>query len=96
MIDKVLRVVSKECCWDLIAMGGTGKLGAGKRVDTGDARSDATARTAFGNPVKTWVKEHHSPVSEVDIAVNHLVLLRLAAIAPDANGLLEESEHQHG
>ncbi|SRR5579871_488790 len=52
----------------------------------------ALARTAFGNPVKTWVKEQNSPVSEVDIAVNQLLKERLAVIAPDAGWLSEESE----
>jgi myo-inositol-1(or 4)-monophosphatase len=52
----------------------------------------ATARAAFGNPVKTWVKEHNSPVSEVDIAINQLLHERLAVIAPDAGWLSEETE----
>jgi myo-inositol-1(or 4)-monophosphatase len=52
----------------------------------------AVARAAFGNPVKTWVKEHNSPVSEVDIAVNQLLKEQLAAIVPDAGWLSEESE----
>ena len=52
----------------------------------------AGARAAFGNPVKTWVKEHNSPVSEVDIAVNQLLRERLAAIVPDAGWLSEETE----
>jgi myo-inositol-1(or 4)-monophosphatase len=50
------------------------------------------AHGAFGSPVKTWIKEHGSPVSEVDIAVNHLLRARLAAIAPDAGWLSEETE----
>jgi myo-inositol-1(or 4)-monophosphatase len=52
----------------------------------------AVARAASGNPIKTWVKEHNSPVSEVDIAVNHLLKERLAAIVPEAGWLSEESE----
>ena len=52
----------------------------------------AVARAASGNPVKTWVKEHNSPVSEVDIAVNQLLKERLAAIVPEAGWLSEESE----
>src|SRR5215468_6939303 len=52
----------------------------------------AVARVASGNPVKTWFKEHNSPVSEVDIAVNHLLKERLAAIVPEAGWLSEESE----
>ena len=49
------------------------------------------ARAASGRPVKTWVKEHNSPVSEVDIAVNQLLKERLAAIVPEAGWLSEES-----
>src|SRR5215470_14685328 len=52
----------------------------------------ARAHAGFGNPIKTWVKEHNSPVSEVDIAIDHLLKERLAAIAPDAGWLSEESE----
>jgi myo-inositol-1(or 4)-monophosphatase len=52
----------------------------------------AVACAASGNPIKTWVKEHNSPVSEVDIAVNHLLKERLAAIVPEAGWLSEESE----
>jgi myo-inositol-1(or 4)-monophosphatase len=51
----------------------------------------ALARAASGRPVKTWVKEHNSPVSEVDIAVNDLLKERLAAIVPEAGWLSEES-----
>src|SRR5258708_22337420 len=52
----------------------------------------AHARAAFGKPFKTWVKEHDSPVSEVDIAVNAMLKERLTALAPDAGWLSEESE----
>src|SRR5262249_21895977 len=55
-------------------------------------KAGAVARAAFGSPVKTWVKEQNSPVSEVDIAVNQLLKERLTAIAPDAGWLSEESE----
>jgi len=52
----------------------------------------AVARSASGKAVKTWVKEHNSPVSEIDIAVNQLLKERLAAIVPEAGWLSEESE----
>jgi myo-inositol-1(or 4)-monophosphatase len=52
----------------------------------------ALARKAFGTPVKTWLKEHDSPVSEIDIAVDRLLKERLAAIVPEAAWLSEESE----
>lgn len=52
----------------------------------------ALAHKAFGTRVRTWVKEHNSPVSEIDIAVNHLLKERLTAIAPEAGWLSEESD----
>jgi myo-inositol-1(or 4)-monophosphatase len=52
----------------------------------------AFARAASAKPIKTWVKEHNSPVSEVDIAVNQLLKERLNALVPDAGWLSEESE----
>ncbi len=52
----------------------------------------ARAHKAFGTRVKTWFKEHQSPVSEVDIAVNEFLRERLAVLAPEAGWLSEESE----
>lgn len=52
----------------------------------------ALARRAFGTRVRTWLKEHNSPVSETDIAVNDLLKERLTALAPEAGWLSEESE----
>lgn len=52
----------------------------------------ALAHKAFGTRVRIWVKEHDSPVSEIDVAVNNLLKERLAAIAPEAGWLSEESE----
>jgi myo-inositol-1(or 4)-monophosphatase len=52
----------------------------------------ALAHRSFGTRIKTWFKEHNSPVSEVDIAVNDFLNERLSAIAPDAGWLSEESE----
>jgi myo-inositol-1(or 4)-monophosphatase len=51
----------------------------------------ALARGAFGKPMKTWLKDHSSPVSEADIAVDDLLKTRLAALAPDAGWLSEET-----
>jgi myo-inositol-1(or 4)-monophosphatase len=50
------------------------------------------ARAAFGTGIRTWFKNQTSPVSEIDIAVNDLLRGRLAAIAPDAAWLSEETE----
>jgi myo-inositol-1(or 4)-monophosphatase len=55
-------------------------------------RAGALAREAFGKPMRTWLKEKASPVSEIDIAVNALLQQELTAIAPDAAWLSEESE----
>jgi myo-inositol-1(or 4)-monophosphatase len=51
----------------------------------------ALAHGAFGTRVRTWVKEHDSPVSEIDIAVNELLMERLSRLAPEAGWLSEES-----
>jgi len=52
----------------------------------------ALACGAFGTRIRTWVKEHNSPVSEIDIAVDRLLKKRLAELAPEAAWLSEESE----
>jgi myo-inositol-1(or 4)-monophosphatase len=52
----------------------------------------ALARNAFGTRIRTWVKEHNSPVSEIDVAVDRLLKDRLTALAPEAGWLSEESE----
>jgi myo-inositol-1(or 4)-monophosphatase len=50
------------------------------------------ARNAFGKPIKTWLKDRSSPVSEVDLAVDDLLRTRLTALAPDAAWLSEETQ----
>jgi myo-inositol-1(or 4)-monophosphatase len=55
-------------------------------------RAGTLARDAFGRPMRTWLKEKASPVSEIDIAVDALLREALSAIAPDAAWLSEESE----
>jgi myo-inositol-1(or 4)-monophosphatase len=52
----------------------------------------ALALEASRRPLKTWVKGHDSPVSEVDIAIDALLKERLTAIMPDAGWLSEETE----
>jgi myo-inositol-1(or 4)-monophosphatase len=49
------------------------------------------AREAFGKPIKTWLKDRGSPVSEIDMAVDAFLRRELAAIAPDAGWLSEET-----
>ena len=51
----------------------------------------AIALAAFGKPLKTWLKEKSSPVSEADIAVNSFLQKELTALAPTAGWLSEES-----
>jgi myo-inositol-1(or 4)-monophosphatase len=43
-------------------------------------------------PLKRWIKSGDSPVSEADIAVNDFLVTRLAALAPQAGWLSEETE----
>jgi myo-inositol-1(or 4)-monophosphatase len=50
------------------------------------------ALEASKKPVKSWVKGHDSPVSEVDIAVDTLLKVQLAPIVPDTAWLSEETE----
>jgi myo-inositol-1(or 4)-monophosphatase len=52
----------------------------------------ALANKAFGGPVKSWLKDKSSPVSEIDLAVDALLRQRLAALAPEAAWLSEETE----
>src|SRR5579864_4446166 len=51
----------------------------------------ALAREAFGKPIKTWLKDRGSPVSEIDMAVDALLQRELAIIAPEAGWLSEET-----
>jgi myo-inositol-1(or 4)-monophosphatase len=51
----------------------------------------ALALKKFGQPLKSWIKGHDSPVTEVDIAVNDLLLERL--LGPGDGWLSEESEN---
>ncbi len=51
----------------------------------------ALALSLFGTSVKTWTKGQGSPVTAADIAVNDLLLARLAAGGPDIAWLSEET-----
>ena len=53
----------------------------------------ALARKSFGQQFKSWIKDGNSPVSEVDIAVNELLRVRLLAGSEDG-WLSEESENE--
>jgi myo-inositol-1(or 4)-monophosphatase len=50
------------------------------------------ALTTFNSALKHWTKGKDSPVSEADIAIDHLLRERLLKIAPDAGWLSEESD----
>jgi len=51
----------------------------------------ALALSMFGSSVKTWTKDHGSPVTAADIAANDLLRERLAAASPAIAWLSEES-----
>ncbi len=51
----------------------------------------ALALQKFRSPLKSWTKGGHSPVTEVDIAVDELLRERLTAAAPTYAWLSEES-----
>jgi myo-inositol-1(or 4)-monophosphatase len=76
----------------LIEWGNKNLLSLVKTLASVVREAGAFARAASANPIKTWVKEHNSPVSEVDIAVNQLLKERLTALVPEAGWLSEESE----
>jgi myo-inositol-1(or 4)-monophosphatase len=50
------------------------------------------ALIASKKPLKRWMKEGSSPVSEADIAVNNFLSTRLPPLVPDAGWLSEETE----
>jgi myo-inositol-1(or 4)-monophosphatase len=54
----------------------------------------ALALTWFKNPVKSWMKEGDSPVSEADLAVDALLRERLAATGAADGWLSEETEDE--
>lgn len=50
------------------------------------------ALTASKGPLRQWIKNESSPVSEADIAVNDLLAARLPPLLPAAGWLSEETE----
>jgi myo-inositol-1(or 4)-monophosphatase len=50
------------------------------------------ALAASKGPLKRWMKNESSPVSEADIAVNDLLAVKLPPLAPQAGWLSEETE----
>jgi myo-inositol-1(or 4)-monophosphatase len=52
----------------------------------------ALALKSFKNPIKSWMKEGDSPVSEADLAVDALLHERLVATGAAAGWLSEETE----
>jgi myo-inositol-1(or 4)-monophosphatase len=71
---------------------GTDRLAAALAAAVSEA--GALALTTFRQPLRHWTKGHASPVSEADLAVDALLRRRLAAAAPDAGWLSEESEDE--
>ena len=90
LIDNSAALLEEET--SLIERGNENLLPLVKALASVVREAGAFARAASANPIKTWVKEHNSPVSEVDIAVNQLLKERLAALVPEAGWLSEESE----
>jgi myo-inositol-1(or 4)-monophosphatase len=62
-----------------------------RQLEAAVRRAGEFAREAFGKPVKTWLKDRSSPVTEIDMAVDEQLRDELAAIAPDAGWLSEET-----
>ena len=56
---------------------------------------EAALRAFRGGPVRSWTKANASPVSEADLAVNHLLHRRLPPLVPHSGWLSEESEDDH-
>jgi myo-inositol-1(or 4)-monophosphatase len=54
----------------------------------------ALALKSFQTPLKSWIKDKTSPVSEADIAVDNLLRARLAGSPPGVGWLSEESEDE--
>jgi myo-inositol-1(or 4)-monophosphatase len=66
-------------------------VAAGQLLATAVREGGALALQKFRSTFKSWHKEHNSPVSEVDIAVDELLRARLAAVTPSYGWLSEES-----
>jgi myo-inositol-1(or 4)-monophosphatase len=75
---------------------GTGAHPLAPQLVAAVREAGAIACAAFGKPMKTWLKHKGSPVSETDIAVDAFLKARLAAIAPDAGWLSEETADAPG
>jgi myo-inositol-1(or 4)-monophosphatase len=56
----------------------------------------ALALSKFGSPMRNWTKGQNSPVSEADIAVDHLLHERLMGATPQYGWLSEESADDPG
>lgn len=64
---------------------------AGRLLADAVREGGALALQKFRSVFKSWTKEHDSPVSEVDIAVDALLRARLHAATPSYGWLSEES-----
>jgi myo-inositol-1(or 4)-monophosphatase len=63
----------------------------GERLAIAVREAGALALSTFQKPLKSWIKGESSPVSEADIAVDHLLRERLTADTPHFAWLSEES-----
>jgi myo-inositol-1(or 4)-monophosphatase len=64
----------------------------GRHVAATVREAGALALQSFRSPIKSWLKQGNSPVSEVDLAVDALLRQRLAAAGLASGWLSEETE----
>ncbi len=67
-------------------------VAASEPLERAVREAGALAMRTFRKPLRSWMKNGSSPVTEADIAVDNLLRERLSAIVPDAGWLSEETE----
>lgn len=72
-------------------LAGATDIGIGALLSDAVREAGALALQKFRAPFKSWTKEHDSPVSEVDIAVDEMLRERLGGAVPGYGWLSEES-----
>jgi myo-inositol-1(or 4)-monophosphatase len=65
---------------------------AGEHLAAAVREAGLLALSTFRTPVKSWLKDNSSPVSEADVAADRLLRARLLAPDPTVGWLSEESE----
>jgi myo-inositol-1(or 4)-monophosphatase len=64
----------------------------GERLAAAVREAGMLALSTFGKPIKSWLKDHSSPVCDADIAVDRLLRQKLIEPDPRIGWLSEESE----